>query len=72
MCAPSCDTSSRVGDTPAVTASFGIAHSDDADDLDDLVHRADRALFAAKDAGRDCVCIDGHKGPVASNLTAIG
>ncbi len=63
---------SRAGDTPAVTASFGIAHSDDADDLDDLVLRADRALFAAKDAGRDCVCIDGHRGPVASNLTAIG
>jgi diguanylate cyclase (GGDEF)-like protein len=62
---------SRAGDTPAVTASFGIAHSDDADDLDDLVHRADRALFAAKDAGRDCVCIDGHRGPVAANLTAI-
>jgi diguanylate cyclase (GGDEF)-like protein len=63
---------SRAGDAPAVTASFGIAHSDDADDLDDLVHRADRALFAAKDAGRDCVCLDGHRGPVASNLTAIG
>lgn len=62
---------SRTGDTPAVTASFGIAHSDEADDLDDLVHRADRALFAAKDAGRDCVCIDGHRGPVAANLTAI-
>jgi len=61
----------RAGDAPAVTASFGIAHSDDAADLDDLVHRADRALFAAKDAGRDCVCIDGHRGPVASNLTAI-
>jgi diguanylate cyclase (GGDEF)-like protein len=62
---------SRAGDAPAVTASFGIAHSDDAADLDDLVHRADRALFAAKDAGRDCVCLDGHRGPVASNLTAI-
>jgi diguanylate cyclase (GGDEF)-like protein len=62
---------SLAGDVPAVTASFGIAHSDDADDLDDLVHRADRALFAAKDAGRDCVCIDGHRGPVAANLTAI-
>jgi diguanylate cyclase (GGDEF)-like protein len=62
---------SRAGDTPAVTASFGIAHSDDADDFDDLVHRADRALFGAKDAGRDCVCLDGHRGPVAANLTAI-
>jgi diguanylate cyclase (GGDEF)-like protein len=61
----------RGGDSPAVTASFGIAHSDDAEDIDDLVHRADRALFAAKDAGRDCICIDGHRDAVASNLTAI-
>jgi diguanylate cyclase (GGDEF)-like protein len=62
---------SRAGDTPPVTASFGLAHSEDAEDFDDLVHRADRALFAAKDAGRDCVCIDGHGGSVAANLTAI-
>ncbi|MFN8027627.1 MAG: sensor domain-containing diguanylate cyclase [Acidimicrobiia bacterium] len=62
---------SQAGGMPPVTASFGIAHSDDAGDLDDLVQRADRALFAAKDAGRDCVCIDGHRGPVAANLTAI-
>ena len=61
----------RAGGVPAITASFGVAHSDDADDLDDLVQRADRALFAAKDAGRDSICIDGHRGAVASNLTAI-
>jgi diguanylate cyclase (GGDEF)-like protein len=59
------------GDVPSFTASFGVAHSSDADDLEDLFHRADRALFAAKDAGRDCICIDGHAIAVAPNLTAI-
>jgi diguanylate cyclase (GGDEF)-like protein len=59
------------GDVPSFTASFGIAHSSDADDLDELFLRADRALFAAKDAGRDCICIDGHAMAVAPNLTAI-
>jgi diguanylate cyclase (GGDEF)-like protein len=59
------------GDVPSFTASFGIAHTSDADDLEDLFLRADRALFAAKDAGRDCICIDGHAMAVAPNLTAI-
>jgi diguanylate cyclase (GGDEF)-like protein len=59
------------GDVPTFTASFGIAHMSDADDFDDLLERADRALFAAKDAGRDCICIDGHAIAVAPNLTAI-
>ncbi|MFI5046779.1 MAG: diguanylate cyclase [Acidimicrobiia bacterium] len=59
------------GGMPAVTASFGIAHSDDAEELDDLVQRADRALFNAKREGRDVICVDGHDAPVARNLTAI-
>jgi diguanylate cyclase (GGDEF)-like protein len=59
------------GDTPTFTASFGIAHSTDAADLDDLVQRADRALFAAKDAGRDRICIDGHDIPIVRTLTAL-
>lgn len=59
------------GDTPTFTASFGIAHSSDAPDLDDLVQRADRALFAAKDAGRDRICIDGHDIPIVRTLTAL-
>jgi PleD family two-component response regulator len=63
-------TTSR-GDTPTFTASFGIAHSSDAPDLDDLVQRADRALFAAKDAGRDRICIDGHDIPIVRTLTAL-
>jgi diguanylate cyclase (GGDEF)-like protein len=61
------------GAAPAFTASFGIAHSSEASDLEDLVHRADTALFAAKDGGRDCMCIDGHTMPVAPpTLTALG
>ena len=59
------------GDTPTFTASFGVAHSSDADDLDDLVGRADAALFMAKDAGRDRTCLDGHPTPVARTLTAL-
>ncbi len=55
------------GDAPTFTASFGIAHSSDADDLEDLVQRADRALFAAKAAGRDRICLDGHATPVATD-----
>jgi diguanylate cyclase (GGDEF)-like protein len=60
------------GDTPPFTCSFGIAHSADAVDLEDVILRADRALFAAKDAGRDRVCLDGHATPVAPTLTALG
>src|SRR5581483_7612720 len=37
------------GDAPHFTVSFGIAHSTDAADLKDVIERADRALFAAKD-----------------------
>jgi diguanylate cyclase (GGDEF)-like protein len=59
------------GDAPTFTASFGIAHSSDAADLEDLVLRADRAMFAAKAAGRDRVCLDGHEMPVATTLAAI-
>jgi diguanylate cyclase (GGDEF)-like protein len=61
----------RRGDVPSFTASAGIAHTRDSHDFEDLLLRADRALFAAKDAGRDCICIDGHTTAVAPNLTAI-
>ena len=64
-------SATRRGDVPTFTASFGVAESIAADDLEDLMHRADRALFAAKDAGRDCICIDGHDIAVTPNLTAI-
>ena len=60
------------GDSPTFTASFGIACSTEAADLEDLVARADRAMFAAKAAGRDRICLDGHATPVARTLAAIG
>jgi diguanylate cyclase (GGDEF)-like protein len=60
------------GDAPAFTASFGVTHSDDAPDFDELMARADSALFAAKDAGRDRICLDGHATPIASTLAALG
>jgi diguanylate cyclase (GGDEF)-like protein len=59
------------GDTPTFSASFGIAHSTDATELDDLVQRADRAMFAAKHAGRDRICLDGHSTPVVGGLSAL-
>jgi len=58
------------GDAPTFTSSFGIAHSNDADDIADLMQRADAAMFAAKDAGRDRICIDGHTMPVAPTTLA--
>jgi diguanylate cyclase (GGDEF)-like protein len=47
------------GDAPRFTASFGVVHSGDADTFDELVSIADRALFAAKHAGRDRVALHG-------------
>jgi diguanylate cyclase (GGDEF)-like protein len=41
------------GSVPLFTASFGVAHSFGNDDLEDLVRRADQALYAAKEAGRN-------------------
>ncbi len=59
------------GDVPTFTASYGIAQMSDAEDFDDLLSRADQALFAAKNAGRNCICIDGHTIAVAPTLTAL-
>ncbi|MEX2032112.1 MAG: sensor domain-containing diguanylate cyclase [Dehalococcoidia bacterium] len=60
------------GDAPQFTASFGIAHSRDGGDLKEVIEKADQALFAAKDAGRDRTCLDGHATPIAPTLTALG
>lgn len=41
-----------------LTASFGVALLSDADgDVEDLLERADRGLYAAKEAGRNRVCV---------------
>jgi diguanylate cyclase (GGDEF)-like protein len=46
------------GTVPPFTASFGVAHSDDAPALEDLFRIADAALFRAKREGRDRVLVD--------------
>jgi diguanylate cyclase (GGDEF)-like protein len=48
-----------------ITMSFGIAVSPpDADSADALIEAADRALYAAKHNGRDCVCTAERVGSV--------
>ncbi len=39
----------------AITASIGITQYQPGDTLNDLIGRADRALYAAKDGGRNCI-----------------
>ncbi len=45
----------------AVTCSLGVAAFDDAMTPEDLIHRADEALYRAKRRGRNCVCADQPK-----------
>jgi diguanylate cyclase (GGDEF)-like protein len=40
------------GTSVSVSASIGIAHAEDGDSASDLIVRADRAMYAAKQAGR--------------------
>jgi diguanylate cyclase (GGDEF)-like protein len=39
----------------AISASFGVAEVQEGDEMQDVVERADKALYLAKDSGRDCV-----------------
>jgi diguanylate cyclase (GGDEF)-like protein len=43
---------------PGITASFGVAELAPNDDIGDAIKRADEALYAAKDGGRDRVVVD--------------
>ncbi|WP_340123042.1 diguanylate cyclase domain-containing protein [Methylobacter svalbardensis] len=40
-----------------VTVSFGLAMLDPDINVEETIHRADTALYAAKTAGRNCSCI---------------
>ena len=52
------------GGTLTLTVSMGLAWTDDAQTVPkDLIRSADRALYAAKAAGRNCVVVD-DEGPV--------
>jgi diguanylate cyclase (GGDEF)-like protein len=44
-----------------MTASIGVATLErGVENLDALIDRADQALYAAKSAGRNCVCVYGR------------
>jgi diguanylate cyclase (GGDEF)-like protein len=45
--------------TGAVTLSIGVATGESGDTLESLRHRADEALYEAKDAGRNRVALAG-------------
>jgi diguanylate cyclase (GGDEF)-like protein len=38
-----------------VTVSIGVTSFEPEDDLESVLHRADRALYLAKDRGRNCI-----------------
>ena len=40
---------------PAVTASFGVTQYRPGEDLQELIHKADQALYRAKENGRNCI-----------------
>lgn len=48
-------SASPEGAVVSISAGYALGALDSANGLDDLVHRADLALYAAKQAGRNCV-----------------
>ena len=45
------------GQTVHLTASFGVTQLDDISQIDEAIHRADIAVYRAKQSGRDQVCV---------------
>lgn len=54
------------GGSPIFTASFGVARSSSYADFDEVIARSDQALFQARDAGRNCIWLDGETAPISS------
>jgi diguanylate cyclase (GGDEF)-like protein len=54
------DAVARIGRLSGVTASIGVAEVQPGDDVQDLMHRADAAMYRSKNAGGDRVTVLGH------------
>lgn len=44
---------------PSITVSIGISMANSGNLYEDVFNNADKALYKAKNAGRDCICLDG-------------
>ncbi len=51
----------KVGEVSGVTASFGVARRLPAESSDELLRRADMALYEAKALGRNCIQHSAHQ-----------
>ena len=58
------------GEVPPFTCSFGMSCSDDGETLDEMLLVADRALYAAKEGGRDRIVLAGN-GPSRGELDEL-
>jgi diguanylate cyclase (GGDEF)-like protein len=54
------DAVARIGRLSGVTASVGVAEVQPGDDVEDLMHRADAAMYRSKNAGGNRVTVLGH------------
>ncbi len=59
------------GEVVQVTVSIGVADSRVANSPQAVIKAADQALYAAKDAGRNCVRAHGQQGTVPVRTAAL-
>jgi len=52
-----------------VSLSIGLAVGEENDTLESLRHRADAAMYKAKDAGRNCVSLSPQRGSQSASVT---